>query len=116
MAPRIRWQDDLGRKTIGDIVKKVIPAWTNGLRPVQEDLVSAILDGDDILYCTATGDGKSAAFSVPILVLDEYTINPQLYPAGLRSRVGLVGVVVMLIKGLANNIVMWRIRKTLHWQ
>ncbi|KAJ7193716.1 P-loop containing nucleoside triphosphate hydrolase protein [Mycena pura] len=106
MAPRLRWQDELGRKTIGDIVKKVIPAWTDGLRPVQEDLVSAILDGDDVLCCTATGDGKSAAFSIPILVLDEYAVNPQLYPAGLRSRIGSVGVVVTPTKGLANNIVL----------
>jgi superfamily II DNA/RNA helicase len=105
MAPKIRWKDELGRKTISTIVKKVIPGWINGLRPVQEDLVTAILDGDDILCCTATGDGKSAAFSVPILVLREYNANPALYPPGLRTRLSPVGVVVTPTKGLANNIV-----------
>ncbi|KAJ7305390.1 hypothetical protein DFH08DRAFT_825086 [Mycena albidolilacea] len=38
----------------------VIPGWTKGLRPVQEDLASANLDGEDVLCCTATGGGKSA--------------------------------------------------------
>ncbi|KAJ7687229.1 hypothetical protein B0H17DRAFT_939604 [Mycena rosella] len=105
MAPRVRWQDDLGRQTLNDIVKKVIPAWKHGLRPVQADLVAPILDGDDILCCTATGDGKSAAFSVPILVLNEYNANPDLYPAGLRTRANPVGVIFTPTKGLANNIV-----------
>jgi hypothetical protein len=83
-------------------VKKVVPAW-NGLRPVQADLVSAILDSDGFC-CTATGDGKSA-FSIPILVLNEYNANSTSYPAGLRTRVGPVGVAVTPTKGLANNIV-----------
>ncbi|KAF8198225.1 hypothetical protein K438DRAFT_1584225 [Mycena galopus ATCC 62051] len=106
MAPRLRWKDDLGQQTIRTIVTKVIPEWKDGLRPVQMDLVSAILDGDDVLCCTATGDGKSAAFSVPILVLKEYNANPILYLAGLRTRVDPVGVVVTPTKGLASNIVL----------
>jgi len=67
-----RWQDPAGLETINIIVKKLIPKWTNRLHEVQLDLVSAILDGKDVLCCTATGDGKSAAFSVPTLVLLEY--------------------------------------------
>ncbi|KAF8179975.1 P-loop containing nucleoside triphosphate hydrolase protein [Mycena galopus ATCC 62051] len=106
MAPRLCWKDDLGQQTIRTIVAKVIPEWKDGLRPVQMDLVSAILDGDDVLCCTATGDGKSAAFSVPILVLKECNANPTLYPAGLRTRVDPVGVVVTPTKGLASNIVL----------
>jgi ATP-dependent helicase YprA (DUF1998 family) len=74
MTARISWRSDLGRDTLNKIVKKVVPAWKDGLRPVQADLVSAILDGDDVLCCTATGDGKSAAFSIPILVLNEYNV------------------------------------------
>ncbi|KAJ6449998.1 P-loop containing nucleoside triphosphate hydrolase protein [Mycena sanguinolenta] len=104
MTTRLLWKDDLGRETINRIVKKVIPGWTDGLRPVQMDLVVAILDGDDVLCCTATGDGKSAAFSVPLLVLQEYNAHPELYPRGLRTRVGAVGIVVTPTKGLANNI------------
>ncbi|KAJ7779224.1 hypothetical protein B0H16DRAFT_1838657 [Mycena metata] len=106
MARRLRWQSQIGRDTIQKIVTKVIPTWKNGLRPVQEDLVSAILDGDDVLCCTATGDGKSAAFSVPILVLNDYNLNPALYPAGLPTRATPVGIVVTPTKGLAANIVL----------
>ncbi|KAJ6584403.1 P-loop containing nucleoside triphosphate hydrolase protein [Mycena capillaripes] len=65
-----------------------------------------MLDGDDVLCCTATGDGKSAAFSVPILVLKEYNANPSIYPPGLPTRPNPVGIVVTPTKGLANNIVL----------
>jgi len=68
-----RWQDPAGLETINIIVKKLIPKWTNGLHEVQLNLVSAILDGKDVLCCTATGNGKSAVFSVPTLVLLEYS-------------------------------------------
>ncbi|KAJ7613790.1 hypothetical protein B0H17DRAFT_905996, partial [Mycena rosella] len=61
MAPKLRWQSTTGRDTLQKIVKKVIPAWKDGFRPVQEDLTSAMLDSDDVLCCTATGDGKSSA-------------------------------------------------------
>ena len=81
-----RWQGALGRDTINKIVKKLIPSWKDGLRPFQEDMISAMLDGEDVLCCTATGDGKSAAFAVPILVLNEYNAHKDLYPAGLPTR------------------------------
>ena len=72
MAQVPRWQDPSGLETINTpIVKKLIPTWTDGLHAVQLELISAILDGKDVLCCTATGDGKSAAFSVPTLVLSE---------------------------------------------
>jgi hypothetical protein len=82
-------------------MKKLIPAWKDGL-----DLASAKLGGDDILCCTTTGDGKSAAFSVPIL-LTEYNKNPALYAAGLPTRSNPVGVIVTPTKGLAANIVIF---------
>jgi hypothetical protein len=54
MAPRIRWKDELGCKTISTIVLEGIPArWKKSLWAVQEDLVRAILDGDDVLCCMA---------------------------------------------------------------
>ncbi|KAJ7925807.1 hypothetical protein B0H13DRAFT_2654202 [Mycena leptocephala] len=62
MAPRLRWQDDLGRETLNTIVKKVIPAWKDGLRPVQVDLVAPILDGDDVLCCTARVYTKAGTY------------------------------------------------------
>ena len=105
MATGARWQDPIGLETIQTIVKKLIPTWMDGLHPVQLELVSAILDGQDILCCTATGDGKSAAFAVPALVLLEYNAHPDAYPAGLPTRKRPIGVVITPTKGLANNIV-----------
>ncbi|KAJ7017847.1 hypothetical protein C8F04DRAFT_914720, partial [Mycena alexandri] len=68
MAPKVRWQDPDGHKILNTIVQKKgnSSQWTNGLREVHEELVAPILGGDDILCYTATGDGKSAVFSVPI--------------------------------------------------
>ncbi|KAJ6556006.1 P-loop containing nucleoside triphosphate hydrolase protein [Mycena capillaripes] len=106
MVRKIRWQDSSGLETLRTIVKAVLPQWKDGLRPVQEELVAPILDGEDILCCTATGDGKSAAFSVPILVLNEYNTNRHLYPSNLPTRPQPVGLVVTPTKGLANNIVL----------
>ncbi|KAJ7707925.1 P-loop containing nucleoside triphosphate hydrolase protein [Mycena metata] len=105
MTRNLRWQSSTGRDTIARIVKKLVPAWTSGLRPVQEELVSAILDSDDVLCCTATGDGKSCAFYIPILVLNEYNTNRADYPAGLPTRPNPVGIVVTPTKGLAANLV-----------
>ena len=68
--------------------QELIPTWTNGLHAVQLELVSAILDGKDVLCCTATGNGKSAAFSVPTLVLSEYNQHPEVYVAGFAILSG----------------------------
>lgn len=100
-----RWQDLIGLETITVIVKKVVPTWTNGLHAVQLELVSGILDGRDMLCCTATGGGKSAAFAIPCLVLLEYNKNPEAYPRGLPTRAKPIGVVITPTKGLANNTV-----------
>jgi superfamily II DNA/RNA helicase len=105
MTPQHCWQDPVGLETINEIVKKIVPTWTNGLHPVQLEVVSGILDGKDILCCTATGDGKSAAFAIPCLVLLEYNKNPQAYPTGLPTRTAPIGIVITPTKGLANNIV-----------
>ncbi|PPQ90217.1 hypothetical protein CVT25_001661 [Psilocybe cyanescens] len=105
MAPGHCWQDPVGLETINMIVKKLIPTWTNGLHAVQLELVLPILDGIDVLCCTETGDGKSAAFSIPMLVLREYNEHPEAYEAGLPTRARPIGVVITPTKGLADNIV-----------
>ena len=65
MATGARWQDpSIGLETINTIVKTLIPAWSDGLHSLQLELISTILDGQDILCCTATGAGKSAAFAI----------------------------------------------------
>ncbi|KAJ7931858.1 hypothetical protein B0H13DRAFT_1593763 [Mycena leptocephala] len=105
MAREIPWQGPVGRDTANKIVKKVIRQWKDGLRPVQEDHVCAMLDGDNVLCLTATGDGKSGAFFLLIFILNEYNAHPALYPAGLPTRVHPVRIVVTPTKGLAANIV-----------
>ena len=77
MAQPPHWQDAEGHDMINTIVKKLILNWMNRLHVVQLELVSAILDRKSVLCCTATGDGKSAAFSVPTLVLLEYKKHPK---------------------------------------
>ncbi|KAJ7309483.1 hypothetical protein DFH08DRAFT_974731 [Mycena albidolilacea] len=107
MAPRFRWKDPEGVRTITLIVKKIIPQWKDGLYPWQLKLVVRILDGGDIFCCIATGGGKSALFGVPIIVLKEMARNPDLYP-DLPGRLLPVGLVITPTKGLAANIV-WSI-------
>ena len=103
MATGAHWQDPIGLETIRTIVRTIIPTWRDGLHPVQLELVSSILDGQDILCCTATGDGKSAAFAITGLILTKYNAHPDAYPAGLPTRKRPIGVVITPTKGLANN-------------
>ena len=81
MAVSLRWQDPEGISVINAIVSKCIPCWTSGLRPHQLDAIIRILDGRDLLYCVATGQGKSAMFTVPLLVHWELYSSPQTYLA-----------------------------------
>ncbi|THV04164.1 hypothetical protein K435DRAFT_817015 [Dendrothele bispora CBS 962.96] len=88
MSDAIKFQSDEGREVLKSIVKKLIPQWPN-----------------DLFAITATGDGKSALFAVPILVHLEISKNPDQYP---KFKIPLckkpVGIVVTPTKGLANNI------------
>jgi hypothetical protein len=99
-----RWTDDTGLKTIQTIVCCCTP-WTTGLTAAQLRLVSLILEGSDVLYVNATRSGKSCAFSIPIVVWNEYNTNPDLYPRGLRTFKKPVGLVITPTKGLAKNLV-----------
>ena len=76
----------------------------DGLHPVQLELVSEVLDGRNTLCCTATDDGKSAAFTIPGLVL-KYNAHPDTYPAGLPTRKRPIDVVITPTKGLATDII-----------
>ncbi|THU93169.1 hypothetical protein K435DRAFT_592563, partial [Dendrothele bispora CBS 962.96] len=57
------------------------------------------------LCITATGDGKSALFAIPIVILREYNTNYHLYPQGLPTRAHPFGIVITPTKGLANTFV-----------
>jgi superfamily II DNA/RNA helicase len=99
------WQDPVGRSIIQQFVKARVPEWTNGLYDWQLNVIARVLDREDVLLSTATGDGKSAIFGVPILVLLEIARNPSLYPGSPRTTEHPVGLVVTPTKGLAANIV-----------
>ena len=60
------FQDPIGLETFNTIasVKTLIQTWTNGLHPVQLELVSTILDGQDIRGCAPHRKGKSILLTV----------------------------------------------------
>ncbi|KAJ7157225.1 P-loop containing nucleoside triphosphate hydrolase protein [Mycena filopes] len=100
-----KWKSKAGYTNIRRIVAEKIPQWTGGLREWQVLVVAWILDGEDVLCVTATGDGKSVLFAVPILVLLEVAKNPALYPGfGDQKKKRPVGLVIAPTKGLAANI------------
>lgn len=74
------WQSQEGLEIINKVVKKQIPAWNEGLRGFQKEAIGTVLDLGDFLGITATGDGKSAAFFVPLMVHDEILKHPELCP------------------------------------
>ncbi|KAF5364901.1 hypothetical protein D9758_008122 [Tetrapyrgos nigripes] len=94
----------VGLEAIQTIVKRCT-TWMEGLYPWQLPLIAGTLDGDDYLCITATGDGKSALFAIPIIILLEYNRNPELYPQGLRTRANPLSVVITPTKGLASSFV-----------
>ncbi|KAF9024018.1 hypothetical protein BDZ89DRAFT_1189309 [Hymenopellis radicata] len=104
MPPFYRWNHPHGREILQKIVKKTVPKWTEGLRDAQLEYVPPILDCEDVLCVEVTGGGKSAAFSVPILVHNEVAANPHLYPR-FSCRNFAVGIIVTPTKGLAGDIV-----------
>lgn len=107
MAPPVLWKDSEGHEFLNKLVKKLIPAWHNGLREQQDDVLGFILDGEDVFYSTATGGGKTAAIVVPVLVHWELKQNGHLYPSTPQTRIREkpVGLVVTPTKGLADNLV-----------
>ncbi|KIM86067.1 hypothetical protein PILCRDRAFT_816621, partial [Piloderma croceum F 1598] len=104
MAPKLRWQNPIGRETTQKIVKKLLPTWKNGLQDFQLDIITPTLDGVDGMLLTATGDGKSAAFMIPILVLQEMAHNPLEYP-DLPQTSKPIRLVITPTKGLSRNLV-----------
>ncbi|KAJ7754308.1 P-loop containing nucleoside triphosphate hydrolase protein [Mycena maculata] len=59
---------------------------------------------EEALVVTATGDGKSALFTVPIIVLLEVAANPAAYP-GFVNHKKPVGIVISPTKGLSANMI-----------
>ncbi|ESK86668.1 hypothetical protein Moror_9684 [Moniliophthora roreri MCA 2997] len=106
MVLRINFQLPEGLKTLDTIVKKFIPQWNNGLKPFQCQSISKILDLDNLLCITATGDGKSALFAVSVPIHKEISQNRASFPKfGVNIKSKPVGLIITLIKSLVNNIV-----------
>ncbi|KAK0506700.1 hypothetical protein EDD18DRAFT_42109 [Armillaria luteobubalina] len=104
MTRALSWNDLEGTQAIKDVVAKRIPSWKDGLRPFQEQPIIHILKGKDVLLCNATGDGKPALFTVPILCHLEISDFPEAYPS-LPAKSRPVGLIVTPTKELAGNIV-----------
>src|ERR1700728_495788 len=56
-------------------------------RPGQDEIVSAILDGSDVLAVMPTGSGKSLCYQLPALVRDGLTIVVSPLIALMRNQV-----------------------------
>lgn len=97
MVPKLRWRDPVGQETAQETHTKLAEWAWNGLQDFQLDLVTSTLDGVD-------GDGKSAAFIIPILVLQEMARNPQDYP-NLPYTSNPISLVITPTKGLSRNLV-----------
>ncbi|KAF5335894.1 hypothetical protein D9758_017548 [Tetrapyrgos nigripes] len=104
MSETYRWQSSEGQALLNNIIRKRVPQWTDGLKDGQSKVVTRILDGEKVLWIAATGEGKSAAFQVPVLVHEELRRDPELCP-GFVAKEKPIGIVVTPTKGLATNIV-----------
>ncbi len=98
------WKTQQGSDSLKRVVSRRISHWQDGLRDHQQEFIPYILDGNNLLVCTATGDGKSAYFTVPILAHLEVRDHPELYP-GFEAKRKPIGVVITPTIGLASNIV-----------
>src|ERR1700729_1661269 len=56
-------------------------------RPGQDEIISAILDGSDVLAVMPTGSGKSLCYQLPALVRDGLTIVVSPLIALMRNQV-----------------------------
>ncbi|KAF5309067.1 hypothetical protein D9758_019128, partial [Tetrapyrgos nigripes] len=101
------WRDTDGYNTLKSIVSRCILQWPSGLHDYQAQYLPLLLDKGDILLVTATGDGKSTFFIVPILAHLEIRSHPDLYLSQFTRNVKEhpVGIVITPTKGLAASIV-----------
>jgi superfamily II DNA helicase RecQ len=105
MSEFTTWRSPEGQAALKLIMAAKIPAWKDGLRDRQSQPILHILDCQDTILCTATGGGKSALFTVPILCNLAVSEAPNEFPKFRRIQQHLVGVVITPTKGLAQNIV-----------
>ena len=60
----------------------------NAFRPGQEEIIQAVLDGEDVLAVMPTGSGKSLCYQLPALVRQGLTVVVSPLIALMRDQVG----------------------------
>ncbi|KAF9062273.1 hypothetical protein BDP27DRAFT_1233864 [Rhodocollybia butyracea] len=74
-----RWISQEGTDTLNHVVSARIPQWELGLWDFQREWIPLVLDCQNLVAFTATGDGKSVLFLVPILIHLKLSTNPLQY-------------------------------------
>lgn len=103
MPRQLTWKSPEGLSVLESVVRTRIPQWER-LRDFQQEWIPLVLDGQNLVAFTATGDGKSALFVVPVLVHLEVSNHPALYP-NISVRDQVVVMVITPTKALATSIV-----------
>ncbi|KAF9058741.1 P-loop containing nucleoside triphosphate hydrolase protein [Rhodocollybia butyracea] len=98
-----RWISQEGTDTLNRVVSARIPQWELGLRDFQREWIPLVLDHQNLVAFTATGDGKSVLFLVPILIHLELSTNPLQY-TNFPVQHQAVVMVITPTKGLATSI------------
>ena len=83
-----------------DVLKRVFGY--DSFRPGQEQIISAILDGRDVMAVLPTGGGKSLSYQVPALLLDGVTIVVSPLISLMKDQVDQLvelGVSAVMING-----------------
>ncbi|KAK0215283.1 hypothetical protein EDD85DRAFT_740146, partial [Armillaria nabsnona] len=103
MSPMHAWKTPQDLEALKHVVACHILQWKDSLCDQQQEFIPYILNGDNLLVCTATGNRKSAYFTAPILAHIDIHDDPNLY-AGFKAKKRPVGVMIMPTIGLASNI------------
>ncbi|KDQ19566.1 hypothetical protein BOTBODRAFT_102416, partial [Botryobasidium botryosum FD-172 SS1] len=102
------WASGQGLRKLKTILLIKVPKWPDGPYEWQLICVAQVLDGKDVLAITATGDGKSALFYLPILVLQYMRDHPEEeYPPLARGRAAPASptsIVICPLIGLEDNL------------
>ncbi|KAF9066188.1 P-loop containing nucleoside triphosphate hydrolase protein [Rhodocollybia butyracea] len=97
------WISQEGTDTLNHVVSAWIPQWELGLWDFQREWIPLVLDHQNLVAFTATGDGKSFLFLVPILIHLELSTNPLQYTKFPVQHQAVV-MVITPMKGLATSI------------